>query len=109
MFKLGKTPARPGAIKLRFGTYFSAAELPAVPLAFGHPWLVQAWRMLGNDLYGAFGRDFATASSPMLPPAPALFSTTKFQWVSRASLSARLRETVSVPPPGVKGTTKRMG
>ena len=52
MFKLGKTPARPGAIKLRFGTYFSAAELPAVPLAFGHPWLVQAWRMLGNDLYG---------------------------------------------------------
>lgn len=52
MFKTGKKPARPDAVKLKFSSYFTAAELPIVPVAFGRPWLVRQWGLLGNDLYG---------------------------------------------------------
>lgn len=51
LFKTGKTPARPGAVQLKFGAYFSGAELPAPPLVFGKPWLVPGL-MLGNDEAG---------------------------------------------------------
>jgi hypothetical protein len=51
-FKLGKKPARPEAVALKFGAYFKSAELPAVPPVFGHPWLIQYWGMLGNDSVG---------------------------------------------------------
>lgn len=51
-FKRGKKPARPDAVKLKFGAYFKAAELPAVPLTFGRPWLIRHWGMLGNDKAG---------------------------------------------------------
>lgn len=37
---------------MRFGSYFKAAELPSVPNAFGRPWLVRNWGMLGNDQAG---------------------------------------------------------
>ena len=52
MFKLGKLPARPEAIKLTFGSYFKAAELPPVPAVFGRPWLVHQWGILGNADFG---------------------------------------------------------
>lgn len=52
MFKLGKRPARPDAIKLKFGAYFNAAELPAAPAVFGRPWLVRDWGILGNNDWG---------------------------------------------------------
>lgn len=52
MFKTGKRPARPDAVKLKFGAYFKASDLPVVPVAFGRPWLVRQWGVLGNDLAG---------------------------------------------------------
>jgi hypothetical protein len=51
-FKLGKRPARPGAIPLKFSSYFHAAALPPVPAVFGRPQLVSQWGMLGNNLFG---------------------------------------------------------
>jgi hypothetical protein len=47
--KLGKLPARPGAVKLKLATY-----LPTVkpPTSYGHQSLVSVWGMLGNDQYG---------------------------------------------------------
>ena len=53
MFRLGKKPARPEAVKLRLAAYLDAAELPPVPAVIGRfaKW-PQAWKMLGNDLYG---------------------------------------------------------
>lgn len=51
-FKLGKKPARPDAVKMKFGSYFDAAKLPPVPALIGHPWLVRIWGMLGNDRAG---------------------------------------------------------
>jgi hypothetical protein len=50
MKRLGKLPARPGAISLQFKTY--ATKLPAAPAAAGHDTLVKDWGMLGNDDYG---------------------------------------------------------
>ena len=51
--KLGKKPARPGAIKLRFRQYANLSRLPTPPANFGHDALVtQPWGMLGNDQYG---------------------------------------------------------
>jgi hypothetical protein len=47
--RLGKKPARPNAIRLKFGTFFSSMELPAPPLVFGRPDLVRRWGMLAND------------------------------------------------------------
>lgn len=48
--KLGKLPARKGAVKLSFSTY---ETLPAAPSKAGHYALVSDWQgMLGNDQYG---------------------------------------------------------
>jgi hypothetical protein len=49
MFRLGKKDARPEAVKLKFGAYFSAPNLPLTPAVFGRPWLVAQPGMLGND------------------------------------------------------------
>jgi len=48
-YKLGKLPARPDAIKQKFGTFFHAAALPKPTLVFGRPDLVKEWGMLAND------------------------------------------------------------
>ncbi len=50
-FKLGKKPARRGAIKLEFGDYVHAAALPPLPAAFGHEALIATWPMYANDRY----------------------------------------------------------
>lgn len=50
--KLGKKPARPGAMKLRLLDYVDPAKLPPVPANFGHDKLVSNWGMLANDKYG---------------------------------------------------------
>ena len=53
--KLGKKPARPGAIQLAFAKYAKAKKLPmpADPDNFGHEALETApWGMLGNADYG---------------------------------------------------------
>ena len=51
-FKLGKTAARPEAIKLKFSTY--AVALPKAPATGGHMDLMSnaLWGVLGNDKYG---------------------------------------------------------
>lgn len=51
-FRRGKKPARGDAVKMKFGAYFKAPNLPAVPAAFGRPWLIRSWGMLGNDSAG---------------------------------------------------------
>lgn len=51
-FKRGLRVPRPGAVKMRFASYFNAANLPQPPVKFGKPELVTAWGMLGNDRYG---------------------------------------------------------
>jgi hypothetical protein len=55
-YKLGKTPARPDAIKLKFSKYLEAKELklPKHPENFGHEGVIgrKDWGMLGNDKYG---------------------------------------------------------
>lgn len=50
--KLGKLPARPGAVTFAFANYFDAAKLPTPPAVFGHEALVANYGMLGNDRYG---------------------------------------------------------
>jgi hypothetical protein len=51
--KLGKTPARPGAISLKLSDYIDLSKLPTPPITFGHDGLVtQPLGMLGNDEYG---------------------------------------------------------
>jgi len=48
--KLGKTKARPGAVKFKLAKYVVKAELPTPPKVFGDQELVTAgWGMLGND------------------------------------------------------------
>ncbi len=49
---LGKLPARPDAIKHKFGSFFHAAELPVPTLVFGRPDLIKDWGMLANDRLG---------------------------------------------------------
>jgi hypothetical protein len=51
-YKLGKRPARPGAIRLKLGAYLNAAALPPLPAVFGHQDLIAAWPMFANDRYG---------------------------------------------------------
>jgi|SRR5581483_1648731 len=55
-FKFGKTPARAGAVKLRFAKYLDKKELklPRHPSNFGHERLLakRGWGMFGNDKYG---------------------------------------------------------
>jgi len=53
MPKLGKKPARPGAVRLKFSDYATISRLPTPPASFGHGAKVTtAWNMLGNDAYG---------------------------------------------------------
>lgn len=50
--KLGKLPARPGAVSFKLTKYITAA-LPKAPAKYGHQSLQKApWGMLGNDDYG---------------------------------------------------------
>ncbi len=51
-YKLGKKPARAGAVKLRFAAYADAAALPTLPQMFGHDGLISSWPTLANDQYG---------------------------------------------------------
>ena len=51
-YKLGKKPARAGAIRLKFGDYLQAAALPPLPAVFGHEGLVTTWPMFANDRFG---------------------------------------------------------
>ena len=52
--KFGKTPAQPDVVKLKFSTYFDAAELPTPPAVYGVAVnsLVNTWPMFGNTTYG---------------------------------------------------------
>lgn len=50
--KLGKAPARPGAIALKFAMIFNAAALPTPPQTFGRSGLITNWGMLANDQFG---------------------------------------------------------
>jgi hypothetical protein len=50
--KLGKTPARPGAISLKFGMIFNIPTLPTPPQTFGRAGTVKDWGMLANDQVG---------------------------------------------------------
>lgn len=50
---LGKTAARPGAIKLKFSKYANKSVLPTPPSEFGHDNLITgSWESLGNDQWG---------------------------------------------------------
>src|SRR6266568_4186530 len=53
------------------------------------------------------GAAFATSSEPMMPPAPARFSTMKFSFKISLSLCDTRRPSVSAVPPGAKGTMMR--
>ena len=52
--KLGKLPARKGAISLKFTDYIDLTKFPKVPDQFGHENLVKNvdWGILGNDQAG---------------------------------------------------------
>jgi hypothetical protein len=50
--KLGKLPARPGAVSLRFSDYANTTLMPDPPRDFGHETLIANWGMLGNDVAG---------------------------------------------------------
>lgn len=53
--KYGKLPARHGAIKLHFGTYFDAKQFPTPPMVFGKTSLIpdeNNWGVLANDDWG---------------------------------------------------------
>src|ERR1035437_8471211 len=52
-YKLGKTPARPNAVGLKFGMFFNAEKLPTPPAKFGHygMGLGLSWGMLANDKF----------------------------------------------------------
>ena len=50
----------------------------------------------------------ATASAPMLPPAPGLFSITTGWPSERAICSPSVRAMVSIAPAGGNGTTQRI-
>lgn len=52
MFKLGKKPARPEAVKLRFKMVAPAPTLPSPPAVFGRYSEVTDWGMLANDQWG---------------------------------------------------------
>jgi hypothetical protein len=53
-FRLGKKPARAGAVRLRLASYTNTAALPPLPARFGHDGTIatDAWGMLANDRYG---------------------------------------------------------
>ena len=49
--KLGKLPARPDAVRFKFGAFFNAAALPTPPLRFGHFGAITEWGAFANDRY----------------------------------------------------------
>jgi hypothetical protein len=51
-YRLGKTPARPGAVSMKLSAYLSKPQLPVPPANFGHYDLIPKYGMLGNDNYG---------------------------------------------------------
>jgi hypothetical protein len=51
-FKLGKKPARRGAVKFKLADYLLKPKLPSPPPVFGHQGLIGSWGILGNDDYG---------------------------------------------------------
>jgi len=51
-FKLGKLPARPGAVKFKFAAFAVKDMLPTPPKVFGHQEVIGDWLMLGNDRWG---------------------------------------------------------
>ncbi|MNT55446.1 hypothetical protein D3C72_1926790 [compost metagenome] len=55
------------------------------------------------------GAALATAAAPTLPPAPALFSTTKGCWSDACSTAATERARMSDGPPGGKLLMKVTG
>src|SRR6478672_12266104 len=55
------------------------------------------------------GAERDVSSAPTTPPPPALFSTTTGWPSALASGSAMTRATMSVVPPGAKGTTSLIG
>src|SRR4029077_612040 len=51
--KLGKKPARPGAVKFKLANFLVKTKLPTPPKVFGHQDLIGGnWQTLGNDRYG---------------------------------------------------------
>lgn len=52
LYKLGKLPARPDAVKLKLSAVLKADQLPTPPASFGHEQNGTDWGMLGNDQYG---------------------------------------------------------
>src|SRR6185436_9962765 len=55
------------------------------------------------------GADLAAASTPMLPPAPGLLSTTTVHLFISVSFCATTRDMMSVPPAGGNGTISLIG
>ena len=51
-YRLGKKPARPDAVKLKFSSFFDAVQLPKPLMSFGHYVINQPFKMLGNDRAG---------------------------------------------------------
>lgn len=51
-YKLGKLPARKGAVKFLFSDYVDLTKFPKIPDSFGHEDLIKNtdWGMLGNDV-----------------------------------------------------------
>lgn len=47
--KLGKLPARPGAVSFKFGAFFDQRKLPTPPPRFGHVDIKRPWGMFAND------------------------------------------------------------
>jgi hypothetical protein len=50
--KLGKAPARPGAVSFKFNDFASVNQMAEPPINFGHEKLIRSWGMLGNDVAG---------------------------------------------------------
>jgi hypothetical protein len=57
----------------------------------------------------AVGAALIISSAPMEPPPPALFSTTTVCPSAAPIFSLTMRATMSVVPPGAKGTIRRTG
>ena len=71
---------------------------------------VAAMPMWNNNKVWPSGAALATRLAPMVPPAPAVFSTTKLlPGMSLRMASAKSRATRSVGPPAVNGTTMATG
>lgn len=53
--KLGKTDARPEAVKFKLRNFVDLSTLPKPPKRFGHEDLIEkkSWGMLGNDKFGS--------------------------------------------------------